>query len=105
MDGGGGEISPNVEGWLHLTTDGGKSWSGRISTGLAIRSILFLTDKTVGLREEMFIATWAACISPATAAILDRRRYTNSEMGACAQHAIAGAITRYGAPDSTAATV
>src|SRR5213078_840232 len=26
---GGGEISPNVEGWVHRTTDGGTTWSGR----------------------------------------------------------------------------
>jgi hypothetical protein len=43
---GGGEISPNVEGWAHVTTDGGKTWSGRTLDGpWPIREILFLTPK------------------------------------------------------------
>jgi photosystem II stability/assembly factor-like uncharacterized protein len=43
---GGGEISPNVEGWLHTTTNGGKTWSGRTLDGpWPIREILFLTSK------------------------------------------------------------
>ncbi|MGH9499816.1 MAG: WD40/YVTN/BNR-like repeat-containing protein [Terriglobales bacterium] len=41
---GGGEISPNVEGWVHRTTDGGQTWSGRtLDIGWPIREILFLT--------------------------------------------------------------
>jgi len=41
---GGGEISPGVEGWIHGTTDGGATWSGRLLDGpLPIREILFLT--------------------------------------------------------------
>jgi photosystem II stability/assembly factor-like uncharacterized protein len=40
---GGGEISPSVEGWVHVTKDGGKTWSGRTLDGpLPIRQILFL---------------------------------------------------------------
>jgi hypothetical protein len=43
---GGGEISPNVEGWLHRTTDGGKSWSGRVlNSPWPIREIWFLTPQ------------------------------------------------------------
>jgi photosystem II stability/assembly factor-like uncharacterized protein len=43
---GGGEISPNVEGWTHVTTDGGKTWSGRTLDGpWPIREILFLNPK------------------------------------------------------------
>ena len=43
---GGGEISPNVEGWVHRTTDGGKTWSGRtLDDPWPIREILFLTPK------------------------------------------------------------
>lgn len=43
----GGEISPNVEGWVHVTTDGGKTWSGRTLDGpWPIRELLFLTKKT-----------------------------------------------------------
>ncbi len=43
---GGGEISPNVEGWVHVTTDGGKTWSGRTLDGpWPIRQFLFVTAK------------------------------------------------------------
>jgi hypothetical protein len=43
---GGGEISPNVEGWVHRTADGGNTWSGRtLDIGWPIREILFLTPK------------------------------------------------------------
>jgi photosystem II stability/assembly factor-like uncharacterized protein len=41
---GGGEISPNVEGWVHVTANGGKTWSARTLDGpWPIREILFLT--------------------------------------------------------------
>lgn len=43
---GGGEISPNVEGWLHRTTDGGNTWSGRtLDISWPVREIFFLTPK------------------------------------------------------------
>ena len=43
----GGEISPNVEGWVHTTTNGGTSWSGRTLDGpWPIRELLFLNAKT-----------------------------------------------------------
>lgn len=43
---GGGEISPNVEGWLHRTTDGGNTWSGRVlDIDWPVREIFFLTPK------------------------------------------------------------
>lgn len=43
---GGGEISPNVEGWLHRTTDGGETWSGRtLDISWPVREIFFLTSK------------------------------------------------------------
>jgi photosystem II stability/assembly factor-like uncharacterized protein len=43
---GGGEISPNVEGWVHRTTDGGKTWSARtLDDPWPIREILFVTPK------------------------------------------------------------
>ena len=45
---GGGEISPRVEGWVHRTTDGGKTWSGRtLDDPWPIREIRFLTP-TIG---------------------------------------------------------
>ena len=41
---GGGEILPAVEGWIHRTTDGGTTWSGRVLDGpWPIREILFLS--------------------------------------------------------------
>jgi photosystem II stability/assembly factor-like uncharacterized protein len=43
---GGGEIAPNVEGWLHRTTDGGNTWSGRVlDISWPVREIFFLTPK------------------------------------------------------------
>jgi len=43
---GGGEISPNVEGWVHRTADGGNTWSGRtLDIAWPVREILFLTPK------------------------------------------------------------
>jgi photosystem II stability/assembly factor-like uncharacterized protein len=89
---GGGEISPNVEGWVHVTTNGGKTWSGRTLDGpWPIRSILFLT-KTVGWVGGgnvytdvggMYFSTdggntWSVDVT------------TNSEMGSCADHAVSG---------------
>jgi photosystem II stability/assembly factor-like uncharacterized protein len=45
---GGGQISSPVEGWVHRTVDGGKTWSGRIlNPPYPIRSLLFL-DKAIG---------------------------------------------------------
>lgn len=44
---GGGEIAPNVEGWVHITTDGGKSWSGRtLDRPWPIRQLVFINSKT-----------------------------------------------------------
>jgi len=43
---GGGEIEPNVEGWVHRTADGGNTWSGRtLDIGWPVREILFLTPR------------------------------------------------------------
>lgn len=43
---GGGEISPNVEGWVHRTTDGGNTWSARtLDDPWPIREIRFLTSQ------------------------------------------------------------
>ena len=43
---GGGEISPNVEGWVHRTTDGGRTWSARtLDVGTPIRELRFLTPQ------------------------------------------------------------
>jgi photosystem II stability/assembly factor-like uncharacterized protein len=42
---GGGSISPTVEGWVHRTTDGGATWSGRtLQAPWPIREIRFVTS-------------------------------------------------------------
>jgi subtilisin family serine protease/photosystem II stability/assembly factor-like uncharacterized protein len=43
---GGGSIAPTVEGWLHRTTDGGATWSGRtLAAKWPVRQIHFVTKK------------------------------------------------------------
>jgi photosystem II stability/assembly factor-like uncharacterized protein len=43
---GGGEISPDVAGWVHRTTDGGTTWSDRVlNSPWPIRQITFLNRK------------------------------------------------------------
>ena len=87
---GGGEISPNVEGWAHVTTNGGKTWSARTLDGpWPIREILFLNAKTgwaaggnlySGVGGIYFSnnggQTWSVDVT------------TNAEMDACAEQAI-----------------
>jgi hypothetical protein len=87
---GGGEISPNVEGWAHYTTNGGKTWSARTLDGpWPIREILFLNAKTgwaaggnlySGVGGIYFSnnggQTWSVDVT------------TNAEMDACAEQPI-----------------
>jgi len=41
---GGGRIQPTTQGWVHRTTDGGLTWSGRIlETDYPIRAVYFIT--------------------------------------------------------------
>lgn len=84
---GGGEISPNVEGWAHVTTNGGKTWTARTLDGpWPIREILFLTPKNgwaaggnlySGVGGIYYSSdggqTWSVDVT------------TNAEMDACAQ--------------------
>jgi photosystem II stability/assembly factor-like uncharacterized protein len=43
---GGGEISPNVAGWVHRTKDGGATWSARtLNSPWPVREIRFITPK------------------------------------------------------------
>ncbi len=87
---GGGEISPNVEGWLHVTTNGGTTWSARTLDGpWPIRSIVFLSNK-IGWAGGgnvytdvggMYFSTdggntWSVDVT------------TNSEMGSCVERVI-----------------
>jgi photosystem II stability/assembly factor-like uncharacterized protein len=94
---GGGEISPEVAGWLHRTTDGGTHWSGRVLTSpWPIREIEFLNKKVgwaaggnvySGVGGLYYSAdggkTWALDVT------------TGDEMDACAYKAIgSGAQTQ-----------
>lgn len=94
---GGGEISPDVAGWLHRTTDGGATWSGRVlQTAWPIRQIQMLSQKVgwatggniysaVGGIEATADGgrTWSSDLS------------TDTEIDACASHPIhGGAQTR-----------
>ena len=46
---GGGQISAPVQGWVHRTTDGGQTWSGRLNTfSYPIRAVKFFSE-TLGL--------------------------------------------------------
>jgi len=87
---GGGEISPNVEGWAHVTTNGGKTWSTRTLDGpWPIRELLFLNPETgwaaggnvyTGVGGIYFSSnggqTWSVDVT------------TNAEMDACAQQPV-----------------
>ena len=88
---GGGEISPNVEGWAHVTTDGGKTWGGRTLDGpWPIREILFLNSQSGWAAGGNLYTnvggiyysgnggqTWSVDVT------------TNSEMDACAEQPVA----------------
>jgi len=93
---GGGEISPQVAGWLHRTTDGGATWSGRVlNSPWPIRQIEFLNRKTgwagggdifSGVGGIYFSAdggkTWVLDVN------------TGTEMGACAHQALGNGQTQ-----------
>ena len=87
---GGGEISPNVEGWIHLTTNGGKTWSGRTLDGpWPIRSVLFLNGLTGWAAGGNFYTGVGGIYFSTDGGktwLVDAT--TNSEMGSCAQHAL-----------------
>jgi len=43
---GGGSLSPNSHGWVHVTTDGGQTWSGRtLETPFPIRAVVMVTPQ------------------------------------------------------------
>ena len=87
---GGGEISPNVEGWIHLTTNGGKTWSGRTLDGpWPIRSVLFLNSLTGwAAGGNFYTGVGGIYFSTDGGKTWSVDATTNSEMGSCAQHAL-----------------
>jgi hypothetical protein len=89
---GGGEISPSVEGWLHVTTNGGKTWSVRTLDGpWPIRSILFLNSKTGWAGGgDVYTDVGGIYFTTDGGNTWSVDATTNSEMGSCAQHTISG---------------
>jgi len=87
---GGGEISPNVEGWVHITTNGGKTWSARTLDGpWPIRQFVFTSTKNgwaaggnvyTGVGGIYFTSdggnTWSVDVT------------TNAEMDACSSRTL-----------------
>lgn len=87
---GGGEISPDVAGWLHRTTDGGATWSGRVlTTDWPIRQIEFL-DRKIGWAAGGDVYSHVGGIyytsNGGKSWALDAT--TGDEMGACAHQPI-----------------
>jgi len=88
---GGGEISPNVEGWLHVTINGGKTWTARTLDGpWPIRSILFLNN-TIGWAAggNFWTGVGGIYFSTDGGMTWSVDATTGAEMGACAQHPVA----------------
>ena len=92
---GGGEISPDVAGWLHRTTDGGTTWSRRVlMTPWPIRQIEFL-DSKVGWASAGDVYSNKGGISYTSdgGRTWVRDATTNDEVGAC-DHSVVGSGSR-----------
>ena len=86
----GGEISPDVAGWLHRTADGGQKWSGRVlKSPWPIRQAEFLNTQ-IGWAAggNIYTATGGIYYSAdgGQSWVLDLA--TNDEIGACATAAV-----------------
>jgi len=89
---GGGEISPNVEGWVHVTTDGGRTWSGRTLDGpWPIRQFLFLT-KNYGWATggNLYTNVGGMYLTTDGGQTWTVDSTTNAEMDACSAHKVTG---------------
>ena len=89
---GGGEISPEVAGWLHRTTDGGATWSDRVLTTLwPIRQIEFLTP-LVGWATggNIYNGSGGIFYTSDGGQTWTQDADTADEVGACAHHTVAG---------------
>lgn len=87
---GGGEISPNVAGWLHRTSDGGATWSGRVlNTDWPIRQIEFL-DKRIGWAAggNVYSNVGGIYFTKNGGKTWSLDETTGDEMGACAHQPI-----------------
>jgi photosystem II stability/assembly factor-like uncharacterized protein len=93
---GGGEISPNVEGWLHRTTDGGTSWSGRVlNSPWPIRQIEFL-DKKIGWAAggDIYSAVGGIYFSSDGGKTWTEDISTGDEVDACDHHSLGNGQTQ-----------
>lgn len=93
---GGGEISPQVAGWLHRTRDGGLTWSERVlNSPWPIREIDFL-DKKVGWAAggDVFSNAGGIYFSKNGGKSWTLDADTGDEMGACAHQPIDGGRTQ-----------
>jgi photosystem II stability/assembly factor-like uncharacterized protein len=93
---GGGEISPDVAGWVHRTSDGGQTWSDRVlNSPWPVREILFLDEK-VGWAAGGNVYSNAGGIYYSKDGgkkwVLDAD--TGDEMGACADQPLGNGQTR-----------
>jgi hypothetical protein len=89
---GGGEISPDVAGWLHRTTDGGATWSGRVlTTAWPIRQVEFL-DRKIGWAAggNVYSSVGGIYYSKNGGKTWTLDVTTGDEMGACAHQPLAG---------------
>jgi photosystem II stability/assembly factor-like uncharacterized protein len=82
--------APNVEGWIHLTTNSGRTWTGRVLDGpWPIRSILFLNKDTGWATGGNFytgVCGMYFSTDGGNTWLVDAT--TNAEMGSCAQHTV-----------------
>ena len=88
---GGGEISPDVAGWLHRTTDGGATCSGRVlQTPWPIRQIEFLTAK-IGWATggNIYSNVGGIYYTSDGGKTWVQDADTGDEVGACAHHLVA----------------
>lgn len=89
---GGGEISPNVEGWVHVTTDGGQTWSGRTLDGpWPIRQFVFL-NKNYGWATggNLYTDVGGMYLTTDGGQTWTVDSTTNAEMDACSAHKVTG---------------
>lgn len=86
---GGGEILPNVAGWLHRTTDGGQTWTDRVlTTPWPIRQIHFL-NPNVGWATggNVYSGVGGIDFTSDGGKTWVQDLNTGTEVGSCADHA------------------
>lgn len=93
---GGGEISPEVAGWLHRTTDGGATWSGRVlNAPWPIRQIEFLNKKTGwAVGGNLYSSVGGMYFSQDGGKSWTLDADTGDEMGACAHQPLGSGQTQ-----------